>query len=335
MSAGRHLGYRAPMLRALTAIALSWVTLAGVSPQASQAAPAARRRPILDTHIHFYQVTRPGGVPWPTPDQTLLYRDVLPAEYTRLARAHGVVGAGIVEASPLLEDNFKVLDLVKGDRFYPFLVASIEVGTPDFVANLERLARDRRVVGVRAFLWNPPLGPDETQIAHAREIARRGMTLDIISRGKTNPKDRVSALAAAVPELRIIIDHLGGASGAQPTPEWELAMRRLADLHPNVHVKFSSFYDMYNHGGGEAQPWKAPTDLAAYQAHFDVLLSAFGEDRLIWGSNWPVCALGGDYGRQIEIAEEFLAPHGARVRDKVMYQNARKFYRRIPPRQSR
>ena len=59
--------------------------------------------------------------------------------------------------------------------------------------------------------------------------------------------------------------------------------------------------------------------------------SSFGEDRLIWGSNWPVSDLGGDFGKQIELAEHYLKPFGPKVRDKVMFRNARDFYRRKPP----
>jgi len=98
-----------------------------------------------------------------------------------------------------------------------------------------------------------------------------------------------------------------------------------------VFVKFSSFFDMYNPLAIEDEGWKSPTALEAYKANFDVLMTAFGEDRLIWGSNWPVSDLGGDFGKQIELAEEYLKPFGPKVRDKVMFGNARDFYRRKPP----
>lgn len=111
-------------------------------------------RPIVETHIHFYQVTRPGGVPWPPASNSTLYRDVLPAEYKQLARWNGVVAAGIVEASPLVEDNQWILDLVRGDRFYKFFVGSLEIGAPDFIADLNRFGRDPRFVGIRGFLWS-------------------------------------------------------------------------------------------------------------------------------------------------------------------------------------
>jgi predicted TIM-barrel fold metal-dependent hydrolase len=297
---------------------------------ASMAPVEQPQRPIADTHIHLYQVTRPGGVPWPAPTNKILYRDVRPADYKALARKYGIVSAGIVEASPLFADNQAVLDMVKGDPFFPFLVAQVEIGSPHFQVDLDKLAADARVVGVRAFLWKPEITLDAVQLEQLRAIAARGMTLDIVSRGALNPKDRVAALATTVPDLRIILDHLSGAKGATPDAAWERDMRRLA-AHPNVFVKFSSFFDMYNPVAREDEGWKSPTTLDAYKAHFDVLMSAFGADRLIWGSNWPVSDLGGDFGRQIELAEEYLKPFGPTVRDKVMFGNARDFYRRKPP----
>lgn len=300
----------------------------------SSKSKAAKTRPIIDTHIHFYQVTRPGGVPWPAPKQELLYRDILPADYKALAKPHGVVACGIVEASPLHQDNFWVLQVIEKDKFFPFLVAQLEIGSPNFSKNLKELLRNERVVGVRCFLWSPTLTLDPQQISEVRQLEKHGLVLDLVSRGTTNPKALVSGLAHAAPKLRIVLDHLAGARGATPTPAWELEMRRLADLHPNVYVKFSSFFDMYNLDPGEEMSWDSPKDLAAYQAHFDVLLSAFGADRLIWGSNWPVCELGGTFGEQIRLAEAFLAPHGHGVRDKVMYRNAKAVYRRLTPKKA-
>lgn len=295
--------------------------------QAEQSAPPGRR-PIIDTHIHFWQVTRPGGVPWPTPAEGPIFRDVLPAEYAAIAHASGVVKAGIVEASGIVEDNQWILDLVRNDRFYSFFVGNLEIGAPTFAADLARFARDPRFVGIRGYLTGPAEGItlSPAQLTSLRDLARRGMTLDIISRGSKNPKDQVQALCTAVPELRIIIDHLGGAKGPPPVdPTWELEIRRLADVCPKLHMKFSSFYDMYAPGD---VVFASPTDLASYKAHFDVLMSAFGADRLIWASNWPVITLHGSFEAQIAIAEEYLAPFGTKVRDKVMYRNALGFYRR-------
>jgi predicted TIM-barrel fold metal-dependent hydrolase len=256
---------------------------------------------------------------------------MLPADYQALARPLGIVGTGIVEASNLFADNLDLLRRTTGNPFFRFVVANLEIGSPEFDRQLALLARDRRVVGIRGFLWAPKITLDDTQLLHLRALAERGMTLDLVSRRALNPKHQVLALASAVPRLRIIIDHLGGAQGDSPSPEWTGDMKRLAAL-PGVHLKFSSFFDMFNPSptGSEEAPWAAPRELPPYQAHFDVLMQAFGPDRLIWGSNWPVCELGGGIAAEIALAEAYLQPLGKVVRDKVMYRNAERFYRRIP-----
>jgi predicted TIM-barrel fold metal-dependent hydrolase len=289
------------------------------------------QRPIFETHIHFYQVTRAGGVPWPPQEAPLLYRDVLPAQYKASpSERHRRRRRG--RTSALVEDNQWILDLIRGDDFFKFVVGSLEIGAPDFSADLSRFARDRRWVGVRSFLWGQSaITLDAAQRNALDDLSQRGLTLDIISRGTINPKPTIEALCVAHPKLRVIVDHLGGAQGTTPTAEWAVSMRRLADRCPNLHMKFSSFYDMHRVSDDDS-PWVAPVDLAAYEAQFDVLMAAFGPNRLIFGSNWPVSDLGGSFSQQLAIAEQYLAPLGEDVRDKVMFRNAMKFYRRVIPR---
>lgn len=297
---------------------------------AERAAPAGKR-PIVETHIHFWQTSRPGGVPWPTAAEGPIFRDVLPPEYSALAKPQGVVSAGIIEASGIVEDNQWVLDLVKNDAFYSFFVGNLEIGASTFTADLARFAADARFVGIRGYLTGPAEGITLTaaQLTNLRDLAARGMTLDIISRGTKNPKSQVQALCTAVPNLRIIIDHLGGAKGPAPVDAaWEADIRRIAAACPNLYMKFSSFYDMYAPGD---VVFASPTDLASYKPHFDVLMASFGPDRLIWGSNWPVTDLHGSFSTQIAIAEQYLGAQGTGVRDRVMYKNALAFYRRVKP----
>jgi L-fucono-1,5-lactonase len=313
-----------------SALTVGLFTLLGLGLLTAGSARAEKKRPIIDTHIHFYQVTAPGGVPWPSPKQKVIYRDVVPAEYKEVAKKNGITGVVIVEANPTVKENYRVLDLVKGDKLFRGLVGNVEIGTPDFAENLAKLAKDKRVVGIRGFLWAPTLTLDEKQLADLKVLEAKGLTLDIISRNTLNPKDKVDALAKAVPNLRIIIDHLAGAKGAKVDPTWAESIHKLAQ-NKNIYIKFSSFFDMFNPAATEDEPWKAPTDVASYAPHFDVLLKEFGADRLLFGSNWPVVALGGDIEKEIAIAEEYLGAKGEDVRDKVMYKNAEKFYKRAPP----
>jgi L-fuconolactonase len=294
-------------------------------------ATALAREPIVDAHIHLYQVSRPGGVPWPKAQNKTLYRDMTPDEYKRQAEQHGIIAAGVIEASPLFADNAKLLDMIKGDDFFSFVVAQLEVGSADFSKNLETLAQDRRVVGVRAFDWNQKLTLDAKQIEHLKELAARGMTLDVISRGNVNPPQKIGEMADLVPELRIIVDHLAGAKGEVPKDAWMEDMRKLA-MHRNVYIKLSSLFDMFNPGGNEDQPWQTPRTVGAYKEHLDWLMGVFGSERVIFGSNWPVVDLGGGLAAEIQLAETYFEPFGKKIRNKVMYQNAQQFYRRVIPR---
>ncbi len=292
---------------------------------AGAAAMASGKGPITDTHIHFWDIAR--QIPWPSEDFGKLYRTVLPADYKAIAAPAGVTASGIVEASSRFEDQLWVLEQVEGDDFFTFYAAMLEIGADDFVGKLDRLAERPLVVGIRGFLWAPELKVDARQVEHCTALAKRGMTLDVISRGTLNPKALVIRLAKSVPELRIVIDHLGGAKGERPDPAWVMDMQRLARC-ANVHVKFSSFFDMFNPNDSEEQEWDSPDDLDRYAPHFDVLMDAFGPDRLIWGSNWPVVEMSGTLEKQIALAEKYLAPMGQSVRDRVMSENGLRFYSR-------
>ena len=108
---------------------------------------------IVDTHAHFYDPTRPQGVPWPPKDDPVLYCPIYPEEFKKLARPHGVTGTVVVEASPWREDNQWVLDLAAGDPFLLGLVGHLLPGDPDFVAQLRR---DRPALPRSACQRGPP-----------------------------------------------------------------------------------------------------------------------------------------------------------------------------------
>src|SRR5664279_1388996 len=109
---------------------------------------AGHPHPIIDTHIHFYQPSRPGGVPWPDCPSALC-RNVLPSEYKGVAMANGIVASGVIEASPLVEDNQWLLNLLGRDSFFRFFAGQLEIGSAGFIASLNRFSADRRFVGIR------------------------------------------------------------------------------------------------------------------------------------------------------------------------------------------
>lgn len=270
---------------------------------------ASRPERILDTHIHLYDPRRPEGVPWPSKTDAVLYRAVLPDEFRALARDHGVSAAVVVEASPWLEDNRWLLDLTRGDELFPGVVGNLKPGAPDFAASLARFSADPRFAGIRA---RP--GLDDRSIADLRLLATRGKSLDLLR----PPPGLAAEIARRVPDLTIVLDHLADAKvdGGAPSKAW-LDEIRAAAAFPNVYCKLS---------GLDQQAGKT-ADLEHFRSTLDALWAAFGEERLMYGSNWPVTLLHTDYGTHLGWVLDYVRPKGRAAMDKVFWRNAVKAYR--------
>lgn len=276
--------------------------------------------PIVDTHIHLYDTSRPGGVPWPPESDTVLYRPVLPPDFAKECDANGITATVIVEASTLLEDNQWILDLVKNepDR-YIGLVGSLEIGAPDFTANLKQLSKDPRFVGIR--MRERPRGDGFFNDAVWRDLkllADRDQALDVLMANFS--VQEVNQIAQRIPKLNILMNHVAGANidGKPVDPDWSKDLAQAAN-NPNVFCKVSGLFQQ-----SHQQP--SPTDLGFYKPVLDALWNAFGEDRLIYGSNWPVTMRGGSYASYKAVVMEFLEPKGERAMKKVLAENAYAFY---------
>lgn len=164
--------------------------------------------------------------------------------------------------------------------------ARLDRGT-DTTTHLEGLAAHSLVVGVRHILQGEPdgLAVSAAFITGAREVAARGWTFDACIRASQLPE--IARLAGAIPELPIVLDHLGkpavGTADAPlpPTPEWVRDLDELA-RHPNTLCKLSG---LPAEAGGDWTPGQ-------FEPFLDVAADAFGVERLMWGSDWPVSAIG-------------------------------------------
>lgn len=292
--------------------------LAGIAP----ASPV----PVIDTHIHLFDPTRPQGVPWPPKNNEKLYRPALPARYRKLAEPHGVVGAIKVEASPWLEDNQWVLDVAAKDTIIVGVVGNVEPGKPEFRGNLERFAKNRLFRGIRyGTLWGRDF-PDSTRrqavLDDLKFMAQMGLSMDTIGSSPRVMADLVR-LNDAIPELRIIVDHL---PQLEPPREqaalksYEETLRELAK-RPQVTLKVSAVLRRVE--------GRVPVDPAFYRPRLDMIWEIFGEDRLMFGSDWPNSDNWGSYDEVFAVAREYLASKSRAAREKVFWRNSAKAYRWI------
>lgn len=274
---------------------------------------------IIDTHTHFYDPTRPQGVPWPSPDDKLLYRTVLPHHCKAVALAEGVTGTVVVEASAWLADNQWILDLAADDDFLVGLVGHIDPDRPGFGAELTALAANPLFRGIRC---GGRYFADIQQGSFLRDmalLADNDLELDVL----LGPDyfAGVIQLAQQLPNLRIVVNHIGlmPIDGQAIAVDWVTRYQQLA-AQPNVYMKVSGFMEL-----STVRP--APAEVEYYYPTLDVLWHAFGADRLIYGSNWPVCEVAGTYAQCITIVKSYFQTKGESAYQKYFWQNAQAVYK--------
>ncbi len=274
---------------------------------------------IVDVHTHFYDPSRPAGVPWPPEDNELLYRTVLPGDFLEVAEPVGVTATVVVEASKIVEDNQWKLDLAESNPCIVGFVGSLDPATPEFSTNLDRFAANPIYRGIRLGLQRGTLERLDSLVPALKQLAEKDLQLDVMTNAQELPNN--AKLLEEVPDLRVVIDHVAHVpvDGNDPDSEWFHGVQTIAK-NPNVYCKVSGMVE-------RAVEQPAPTDPGYYVPTLDSLWDAFGEDRLIYGSNWKVCERAATYGTVFNIVSEYFKEKGEQATEKFFSQNARAAYK--------
>lgn len=280
--------------------------------------------PIIDTHIHLFDPRRPQGVPWPSKNNAVLYQPALPDRYRKIAAPLGIVGAIEVECSPWLEDNQWVLDIAAKDNLIVGTVGNLEPGTPDFRKHLERFHKNPLFRGIRnGNLWGRNLGTALTKpecVSDLKALAEAGLEMDT-----ANPSPALIAavvrLTDRVPELRVVIDHLPQLQPpAEPAARaaCEADLRELAK-RPQVFVKVSAVLRRVD--------GRVPLEPEFYRPRLDEVWDLFGEDRLVYGSDWPNSDQWGSYDQVLHVVRDYFTRKGPPAAEKFFWKNSVAAYR--------
>jgi L-fuconolactonase len=270
---------------------------------------------IIDAHQHFWRLSADHRQ-WPTADLSAIYRDAMPADLLTVARASGVSGAVAVQAQPDERETQWLLALADAEPFIRGVVGWTDLEASDAVDHIGSLARTHGLVGLRPMLQGLS---DDAWIARASvapaldAMARSGLALDALVYARHLPA--LLDVCRRGSGLRVVIDHAAKppiASG--DLSEWRDALIPFAALD-HVSCKVSGLLT-------EGRPGQ---DEADYRAVIDHLLQVFGPDRLIWGSDWPVLDLAGDYAGWFDMANRWLGLTGAEA-EAVFGGNALTFY---------
>lgn len=292
--------------------------LAGTVAAPGMLAEAAVHVPIIDSHIHLFDVSRPQGVPWP-PRNSPIFKTALPERFRKLAVPHGVVGAIEIECSPWLADNQWVLDVAAKDRIIVGTIGDLEPGNPSFRRQLDTLQRNPIFRGIRyGNIWNRDLNrgiANSSFLDDLKYLAAAGLVLDTANPDPTL-MHAVVRLSDRIPNLKIIVDHL-----PELRPPQAPAARRACDAdlrllgqRPQVFAKLSGIV--------QSVAGRVPLDLTFYRDRLDHIWEIIGPDRLLYGSDWPNSDQWAGYSDVFRLAHAFISAKGLANIEKFYWKNS-------------
>lgn len=271
----------------------------------------------IDSHQHFWSLEKP-YTNWPTSDLGAIYRDFGPDELHAHLIANDIGGTILVQAAPAVDETINLLDIARSFPFVKGVVGWVDFEDPDAPALLTTLAERGALCGVRPMLqgiaehgW---ILRDEFRPIFD-QLVQQQLCFDGLVRA-----DQIAelvALADRYPTLRLVLDHAGKpAIASREFDQWAADIAALA-ARPNAHCKLSGLWTEAGDNHSEAV-------IAPY---VDALVHAFGPDRLMWGSDWPVLGLAGTYDDWVRQCEDMLAPLPAADRQQIFGRTAARFYR--------
>ncbi len=285
-------------------------------------APAGAPLAIIDSHQHFWDIAR-FSYPWMSPGPSILRRNYLPADLMPHLRECGVASTILVEAQNTREETRYLLDLADRHPLIAGVVGWVDLQSPGVEREIEAATAHRRLVGVRHQVESSPDDAwltREASIRGLRALAAAGLPFDLI----VFPRhlDTIPILAERAPELRMVLDHLGKPDIAHGGfAAWAPRLRRIAQF-PNIYCKISGLVTEADH-----HRWRLD-DLKPY---VQFARECFGIDRLMWGSDWPVCLKAADYRATLDSALQAIGPLSPEEREQFLAGNARRFYRLDQP----
>jgi L-fuconolactonase len=282
----------------------------------------------IDSHQHFWRPAR-GDYTWlraDVPALAPLVRDFMPQDLMPLLKAHAVVQTVLVQAADSEAETDFMLELAAAHETIGGVVGWVDLAKPDAAASLERMARHPKFKGVRPMLQDLPDDDWIARMPHrdaVQALVQLGLRFDAL----VKPRHLAPLLRFLKdwPQLPVVIDHAAkppvGAHDGDVLAQWRKDIAALAAL-PQVCCKFSGLW-------GEAPPsthGHVDAAVSAVRPVWEHLVECFGPARLMWGSDWPVLTLAGDYAGWIAVSQAFITQLSAGEQAQVWRGTAQRFY---------
>lgn len=282
--------------------------------------------PIIDTHIHLFDGTRPLGADYMgSPTYQAISKTSLPSMYSPLARPAGVIGAMVVESCAWIDENLWYLEMCRTDPIMMGVCGTLDSGLPGFGKYLEHFHKDPLFRAIRARIVpfhneeNGKVTLKPEHVSNLKLLAQADLTLDTANPTMGLMRANV-LLADAIPNLRIIMDHL---PSFDPTPEnqkaYEAVVKDMAE-RPNIFVKLTEVYHP------RARDGVVVRDYETLRARLEYLYSAFGEDRVLFGTDYPNSYGVATIAEEIALMKRFFSGKSRESAEKYFWKNAVRIY---------
>jgi L-fuconolactonase len=272
---------------------------------------------IFDAHHHLWEFN-PEDYSWMDDTMSLLKRDYLPPELEHELPRADVRGTVVVQARQTIEETRRLLRWADEFPFIKGVVGWVDLCSEKLQKQLDELGNSPGMVGVRHVIHDEP---DDDFMLRPEFLKGIGQLIeyDLCYDLLLFPKHlkRASELAGRFPNQKFVLDHIGKPfiKDGIMSP-WREDLHRLASL-PNVWCKVSGMVTE-----ADTENWKYE-DFIPY---LEVVLELFGAERIMLGSDWPVCRLAGEYAEIMNIPIRFLEKLSPAEKHKIYHKNAAEFY---------
>ena len=271
----------------------------------------------VDAHQHFW-IYNPEEYGWIDDSMSVIRRDFLPEDLIPELKENEFDGSIAVQARQSLEETQWLLDLADRSDKILGVVGWVDLSSSDVRSQLKRFTGNRKLVGVRHIVQSEPderflMRPDF--LRGISQLEEFNLAYDILIYTKHLPV--AAEFVKQFPRQRFVLDHLAKPPIREGKIEaWAEGIRRIADF-PNVYCKLSGLVTEADWGG-----WN-PEQIHPY---IRTAIEAFGHDRLMVGSDWPVCLVAGSYRRVMNLVKDCIAGWPKEKRDSLLGDSARRFW---------
>lgn len=272
----------------------------------------------VDSHQHFWQLSR-GDYSWLTPELGVLYQDHLPDQLAPELMKSNVGQTILIQAEESEDEIYFMLAIAEVNKFVAGVIGWIDMEAPNALDNLEHFCESKYFKGIRPMLQdiedvNWILKDEFTPIFEFMD--KKQLTFDALI--KDLHISNIQILAQRHPNLSIVINHCAKPDlSKKPSDFWKGRLSNVSACK-NVYIKLSGLL---------TEAPKGQVDVEVIQPYFDHIIDVFGSDRIMWGSDWPVIKLNGDYDIWVSLTNSLLKNHSYEDKRKIWAENARKFYK--------